>query len=362
MAYTIDFGPWGSIFAVPAAVADRHLKFCSEAQLKVLLLALRQGQSPVDSAGIAGRLGLTEADLPTNLVELFDFITNYAYDYGEDYPDIRLFDMGGDNLKTIIFSLMLDSYITYCQAELGGETVFDSDLCRELFTAFEQIDFDELAASLDTDAADYASKPFLLSLYYPLTTFTAVNEDVTPLILSLTADTKPLLGANLSVLVLNPKSQRKDDAVKYICNYLDNLDDSSAIVLHPEDNEPRIDKQYEQNRKALEDEIAKKQALLDAAEESQQAALKDELNQLTDQLAQVEAHKFSVSAEQIAYFREHVSPQLAVCQQSVLYSADQNAQSELSKLMLQYLSGAVTQDQFLKEMDKRSRMMQLENQ
>lgn len=63
MAYTIDFGPWGSIFAVPAAVADRHLKFCSEAQLKVLLLALRQGQSPVDIAGIAGRLGLTEAEV-----------------------------------------------------------------------------------------------------------------------------------------------------------------------------------------------------------------------------------------------------------------------------------------------------------
>lgn len=63
MAYTIDFGPWGSIFAIPAAVADRHLKFCSEAQLKVLLLALRQGQSPVDTAGIAGRLGLTEAEV-----------------------------------------------------------------------------------------------------------------------------------------------------------------------------------------------------------------------------------------------------------------------------------------------------------
>lgn len=63
MAYTIDFGPWGSIFAVPAAVADRYLKFCSEAQLKVLLLALRQGQSPVDTAGIAGRLGLTETEV-----------------------------------------------------------------------------------------------------------------------------------------------------------------------------------------------------------------------------------------------------------------------------------------------------------
>lgn len=61
MSYEINFGPWGSIFAVPTAVADRYLKFCTEGQLKVLLLALRQGQSPVDAAGIAARLGMDEA-------------------------------------------------------------------------------------------------------------------------------------------------------------------------------------------------------------------------------------------------------------------------------------------------------------
>ena len=61
MSYEINFGPWGSIFAVPTAVADRYLKFCTEGQLKVLLLALRQGQSPVDTAGIAARLGMDEA-------------------------------------------------------------------------------------------------------------------------------------------------------------------------------------------------------------------------------------------------------------------------------------------------------------
>ena len=43
MSYEINFGPWGSIFAVPTAVADRYLKFCTEEQLKVLLLALRLG-------------------------------------------------------------------------------------------------------------------------------------------------------------------------------------------------------------------------------------------------------------------------------------------------------------------------------
>ena len=63
MAYQINFGPWGSVFAVPTAVADRYLKFCSELQLKVLLLALRQGQSPVDSAAVAARLGIGEAEV-----------------------------------------------------------------------------------------------------------------------------------------------------------------------------------------------------------------------------------------------------------------------------------------------------------
>lgn len=63
MPYEINFGVWGSIFAVPTAVADRCLKFCTEQQLKVLLLALRQGQSPVDTAGIAARLGLTEPEV-----------------------------------------------------------------------------------------------------------------------------------------------------------------------------------------------------------------------------------------------------------------------------------------------------------
>ena len=49
MSYEINFGPWGSIFAVPTAVADRYLKFCTEEQLKVLLLALRQGSDALRS-------------------------------------------------------------------------------------------------------------------------------------------------------------------------------------------------------------------------------------------------------------------------------------------------------------------------
>lgn len=307
-------------------------------------------------------LGLTKADLPTNLLDFYGFLANYLYDYGEDNPDLRLFDMEGEQLKTILFSLLLDNYITYSQAQPGGKMAFDSELPRTLLTAFEQIDFDALKQNVDTASADYQQRPYLFSAYMPLTTFSSAYDGIDPLVLSLTADTQPVLGANLSVLVINPRTQRMDDAVKYLCNYLDNLDDSAAIVLHPDDNQPRVAKGYEKSLQALNDEIAKQQALLDAAEDSQKAALRDKLEQLSAQLSDLTAHQYSVTAEQIERFRTQVSPLLTVCQQSVLYSADQDAQKELSSLMLQYLSGAVTQQQLLKELDQRTRMMELEDQ
>lgn len=69
MDYNIDFGIWGSIFPVPAAIADKHLKLCSESQLKVLLLALRDAPNPVDIQYIGKRLGLT----PTQVSDALEY-------------------------------------------------------------------------------------------------------------------------------------------------------------------------------------------------------------------------------------------------------------------------------------------------
>lgn len=307
-------------------------------------------------------LGLTEEDLPQNLVDFYGFLANYMDDYGDDNPDLRLFNMGGDQLKQIVFSLMLHDYITYCQAVQGGDMTFDSDIPRQLLTAFEQIDFKPLAQNTDATAADFQQKPYLFTPYMTLTSLRAPEGDDTPLVMALIPGGTPVLGANLSVLVMNPKTKRADQAVKYIANYLDNLDDATAIALHPDDNEPRVAKDYDKNVKAMEDELAKQQALLTAAAEDKKAAIQDGITQLTAQLDEYKAHRFSVTAEQIAYYREHISGLLAVCQQSVLYSAEDDAQNELNKVVMQYLDGASTQDQFLKEMDKRARMMALENQ
>ncbi len=41
MSFSINLGNWNSVFAVPSAVVDEHIKLAGSAQLKVLLWVLR---------------------------------------------------------------------------------------------------------------------------------------------------------------------------------------------------------------------------------------------------------------------------------------------------------------------------------
>lgn len=63
MSYKIDFGGWGSVFAVPSAVVDKGLKLASEAQLKVLLYLLRHSGETLTDESVSEELGLHPEDV-----------------------------------------------------------------------------------------------------------------------------------------------------------------------------------------------------------------------------------------------------------------------------------------------------------
>ncbi len=63
MAYKIDFGGWGSVFAVPSCVVDKGLKLASEAQLKVLLFILRHSGDTLTDELVAEALALHSDDV-----------------------------------------------------------------------------------------------------------------------------------------------------------------------------------------------------------------------------------------------------------------------------------------------------------
>ena len=63
MEYRLDIGAWGSVFAVPSLLVDKHIKLAGGAQLKVILWLLRHSGEGFDTADIAAALTMHEADV-----------------------------------------------------------------------------------------------------------------------------------------------------------------------------------------------------------------------------------------------------------------------------------------------------------
>ena len=63
MSFTMDLGEWNSIFAVPSAVVDKHLKTASEAQLKTLLYLLKNSGTDIDENTISKASGVSVEEI-----------------------------------------------------------------------------------------------------------------------------------------------------------------------------------------------------------------------------------------------------------------------------------------------------------
>lgn len=63
MAYQIDSGIWSSVFAVPTAIVDKHIKMCSPLSLKILLVMLRYSGQAVNADWLSGQLNISSADI-----------------------------------------------------------------------------------------------------------------------------------------------------------------------------------------------------------------------------------------------------------------------------------------------------------
>ena len=63
MAFTINLGNWGSVFAVPSKVADEKLKLSSAYQLRVLLYVLGHNNMNFTNEEIGKALAMHEEDV-----------------------------------------------------------------------------------------------------------------------------------------------------------------------------------------------------------------------------------------------------------------------------------------------------------
>lgn len=305
-------------------------------------------------------LGLSLEELPKTLIELYDFIQNWEYDYADEHGDINV--LQGANYQSMLFSMMMEDYLRYYQT-LDHPLKFDTDLFKKLCKKLNEIDFAGITPS-SSSSADFWTNNYLFGIY-GITSMTEYSwkNDNKPLLLSLDDGMEPMISGSLALLIINPKTTKLDSALKYVDNYLDNLPKSSDFInLFPNHNDPVEAKQYALKKAELEAKLSELEQALASAAPSDQAALKEQMENQRAQLEAVEKDRYSIRQEDIAYYRETILPHIVLTKLNVLYSTNQDSSKEISTLLNQYLEGAVELDQMVRDLDKRVKMMQLEEQ
>ena len=358
--YALDLSPYPELMQIAQTMDPKVTAPCMrDGKLYAMPVDLYSSLIGYNKAALT-TLGLTKDDLPTNAMQLLDFVANWQADYGEEHPDMMVTDNGG--VADGILNWLMQNYIAY---EVGqGETIsFDTDLFHKLMEKFDSIDFSELNVEGEDQDEEFWSRTSLFSLYTSASYPGQYNSDYTFLLLPMDEGLEPVAPTTVQYMIINPRTTHLDQAVQYLSVYAQNLDpESSAITLFPDNNEPLVNKSYESDLESWKKTLADDQAALAKISPEGKAGLEEDISYFQKMIGNAESYRFTVSAEQIATYREQVAPYIVITGQTPLNVWDSTGQNEFYVLQSQYLQGAMPVDQFIKEIDKRMRMIQLEDQ
>ncbi|NLO84091.1 MAG: carbohydrate ABC transporter substrate-binding protein [Clostridiales bacterium] len=297
-------------------------------------------------------LELTMDDMPTSVLELLDFVVNWTQDYGDEHPDIELFEF--TLMKDIFFSNILSQYNIYMRQK-GEQLSYDTPEFRQIMDAFEQIDFREFSGGDDADFSWGHESLFLMSHsvanFQTFASPDGSNQRIEPMPLSLLGGDDRLIDAAVTVMVINPKTKRLEQSLTYLTNYLDNLFIyAEHITLFTDHNDPVETQDYQANFKVYSDLLADTKQRLTSATQEYHAMLKADIEMYENDLALLEENRYEVTAQEILTYRESIAPLLCI----------QQYQANYGNLFTKYMDGTSTVDEMIKDADARLRMMELE--
>lgn len=366
--YAADMSGYPELMAVAGRMDPRFTQsVMRDGKLYALPVALSTNTLGVN-ADVMEKLGLTESDLPTTWLEFLDFAANYYYDYGEENADVVLMDL---NMRRSLFQMIRDQYVA-AQLRDTGSVSFDTPLFRKLMQALEAIDFTELdpyevkgdKVWEGNDANEFYEKQQLFTRYSEATPRTmgqsGYGRSNQPLVLRVDGETEPVLPVSMTVMIVNPRSTRLDQAAAYLTAYAGHYDaETENIMFFPDQNDPVPNSYYEVQKQSYEESLRDVDSRIEKADESEKASLRETREQIQGYLDELENQRMSVTEEMIQAYREQVAPYLYVTPQTPLTNPESS--NELETLTSQYLDHAIDLDTYIREMDQRVRMMMLED-
>lgn len=317
------------------------------------------------NVGAFEALGLTEDDVPTSWPEFLALLQRLPEIMGEDceFSVVDPYYTQGDLRNSLFYSIISD-YMLYLQQD-GVEFAFDTEVLRSVLTELEKVDFAALGLPEEYGDDDvyytYDQETILFSTYSDVTceTYSYASEYARPMPLAMEVGGQPVVNASLTVAFVNPYSENRDLAIEYLECAVDNINPVQRANMCPGYNEPvensyyqeALDN-YDENIASIEEELAK--AETEEEREQWQEQL-DDMQKWRDEYEQ--NYRWSASEESIAFYRnyaQYLTP-------SQYIGFDDEASQEFYSLISQYVEGSIDLDTFLTTIDKKIRMMVLED-
>lgn len=314
-------------------------------------------------------MGLTMDDMPTNYVELCQFITKWNDEYLDEYPEYLPMELyGGSSVKRILFSNMVSDYLYYCQAK-NEDVRFDTPIFREMMQALDDMRCDDIDSLLEEigDSDSFWEKQFAITTGYPTVGSFDYYEGgsgydaIRPLFMKLTADADQTIGGDLTVMFLNPRSKNLDYAAQLLQCELEAMDVNVKYTLDTTMTEPVEQENFGEMLKTWQDNLDSLKKSRDEAPEDEKRNYDESIDYMQKLIDNQETYRYTISEKALAYFKENVAPYLYVQQPTFLNSSSSDKNAELQTLLDRYTAGQINTEQFIKEADKKLRMMQMED-
>ncbi len=307
-------------------------------------------------------IGLTMDELPTNYVELSEFVTRWNQEFAHDYDMYSVLSTSGsDYIKNNLFDYAITEYLNYCQAQ-GGSIRFDTPVFRQVVAAIDAMEVDGILPTYEPKNEIWRDSLFDFG-YTVVGNFSDNDTYTAPLPMSLTADTPIVNTAEVTVVFINPKSKHLDLAAEYVACMLESLDTNTQYVLYADVKDPVPNKYYERNIASIEESIADLEKQLEAADPSEKKDLETALQDTRDWLEEFKTYyRYDISEKSLQHYQQEIAPTLAVGQPTFLNSTKENRNAEISTLISRYRAGQIKLDQFIREADQKLMMMEMEDQ
>ena len=313
------------------------------------------------------KLGLTEDDVPTSWPEFLQFAKDLPALLGDNEDGYALLDpyYTAEDARNMLFYEIIDDYMAYLQQD-GVEFAFDTELLRGLLKTLDEIDFSALGflESYDDDGISYAynDETVLFNTYADISSnvWFMNNEFCRPMPLSMEEGGEARIMTNMTVAFVNPYSQKKELAISYLESAVNSIDHTLRVNMCPGYNEPLENSYYEENIANMQEAIDNWEAQLEKTDDEEArnvletsiADYKEYMDEYTRE------NRYEVSEESIAYYRNYAG----LFSASQFIGFDEEASNEFYTQLNQYIDGAIDADTFLKNIDKKLRMMMLEDQ